>query len=349
MAGGIGSRFWPLSRESRPKQFLDLLGIGKSMLQMTFERFEDIVGSDHIYIVTSDQYEDDILDQLPKLNKDQIISEPARKNTAPCILYAAKKLHQLAENSTMIVSPADHFILEQDIFKDTIDHSVSFLETNDDVLLTLGIQPTKPHTGYGYIQFEETSRRVKRVKTFTEKPSKEFAESFLASGDFLWNSGIFLWKTNAILKAFEEFLPELHSLFEDLDYNSTEEREQIEGAYSLCQNISIDYGILEKHKNVYTVPSYFTWSDLGTWESLYAHRAEGDGANVTNSSLIFPRNVNSSMVHVANKDKLVILQDVEELIVVDTDDALVICHKNSEQKIKEIVRSLQNQDLPEYL
>lgn len=349
MAGGIGSRFWPLSRESRPKQFLDLLGVGKSMLQITFDRFAKAYPKQNILIVTSESYKQEVLNHLPDITPDQVISEPARKNTAPCILYAAQRIQSISPGANMIVTPADHFILEQDDFIKTLEQALHFLDQNEQSILTLGIQPTKPHTGYGYIQYEETPRRIKKVKTFTEKPTHEFAVQFLESGDFLWNSGIFLWSTDTIISSFKRHLPDVYDLFESIDYQTEKEKEQIKNAYSLCQNISIDYGVLEKEQNVYVIPSYFSWSDVGTWEALYDLRLEKEGENVSNATHVLSNQSDKTLVYVSNEKKLVVLQDVSNLIIVDTEDTLIICNKESEQKIKDVVHSLANKQLDEYL
>lgn len=348
MAGGIGSRFWPLSRNKRPKQFLDLLGIGRSLLQMTYDRFHPEFSNNQIFVVTAEEYVDLVQEQLPQLNSSQIIAEPIRKNTAPCIAYSAFKLNEKFPNSTMIVTPADHLILEKDKFLSTIEEGVSFAQKKNS-LLTLGIQPTKPHTGYGYIQFNESKNFIKEVKTFTEKPTLKFAKEFLESGDFLWNSGIFIWNTSRILDSFQKNLPDTFEALKDVKYNSTSESKQIKKAYSTCTSISIDYGILEKDKDIYVLPASFTWSDLGTWEALHEIKQKDDKNNVSNKSTIQLKNVSNSIVHQLGKEKMIILQDVNNLIVVETDDTLVICNKDSEQKIKEIVNSLSANDLDKYL
>ena len=348
MAGGIGSRFWPLSRNEKPKQFLDLLGVGKSLLQMTYERFSELFSEDEIFIVTSDNYVNLVLEQLP-ISRQQIISEPQRKNTAPCIAYSAFKLQSIHPNANMIVSPADHLILEKDDFLMNIQEGLSFLE-QEDALLTLGIQPTKPHTGYGYIQFEEEKdNRFKKVKTFTEKPNLSFAKQFISSGEFLWNSGIFIWSTSKILQSFKTHLPDVYDALADVNYGSDAEETEIQNAYSFCPNISIDYGILEKEKNIYVLPAYFTWSDLGTWEALHDINTEGSNANTTNSTQTRLNNVSNTIVHSLNKEKLVVLQDVDNLIVVDTEDVLLVCNKSSEQKLKEIVNLLSAKNYDEFL
>lgn len=349
MAGGIGSRFWPLSRNKKPKQFLDLLGVGKSLLQMTYERFSELFSEDEIFIVTSDNYVELVLQQIPNISRKQIISEPQRKNTAPCIAYAAFKLQNLHPDSNMVVSPADHLILEKDDFLMNVQEGISFIENND-ALLTLGIKPTKPHTGYGYIQFEEKkNERFKMVKTFTEKPNLGFAKQFISSGEFLWNSGIFIWNTKKILSSFQQYLPDVYEALADVNYGTDTEETEIQNAYSLCPNISIDYGILEKEKNIFVLPTYFTWSDLGTWEALYDINTKNQESNTANTKNIRFNNVKSTIVHELNEDKLVVLQDVENLIVVDTDDVLLVCNKNSEQKLKEIVNLLSAKNFDEYL
>lgn len=348
MAGGIGSRFWPLSRKERPKQFLDLLGVGKSLLQMTYERFSPIFNDDEIFIITSDHYVDLVKQQLPQLNERQILAEPQRKNTAPCIAYAAFKLQSLYPNSNMVVTPADHLILEIDDFLMNIQEGIAFADSTK-TLVTLGIQPTTPHTGYGYIQFSESDDRFKPVKTFTEKPSLEFAKEFIDSGEFLWNSGIFIWNTSTVLKAFQNYMSDVYDAFEQVEFNTEREDAQVRKAYSYCPSISVDYGILEKYEDIYVLPAFFSWSDLGTWQALHEIDQKDEHNNVKNSSRIQLKKVGNSIVHSLDQNKLIVLQDVENLIVVDTEDALVICHKNSEQKLKDIVTSLSTKGLDKYL
>ena len=349
MAGGIGSRFWPLSRNKRPKQFLDLLGIGKSLLQMTYERFAEQYAKDEIFIVTSDWYVDLVRQQLPNISREQIIAEPQRKNTAACVAYTALKLQSIHPNSTMIVSPADHLIIERDHFLNTIKESVDFVQTND-ALVTLGIQPTKPHTGYGYIQFEENKNsRFKEVKTFTEKPNLDYAKQFLESGDFLWNAGIFVWKTKRILEEFKNHLPDVYDALTQVNYGSEFEETEIQNAYSFCPNISIDYGILEKAKDIFVLPAHFTWSDLGTWDALYDLSNKDEDVNVKNHENIKFSSSKNNIVHSLDKNKLIVLKDIENMIVVDTDDALLICNKDSEQKLKDIVKALDTKNYTEYL
>ncbi|MBC7424684.1 MAG: mannose-1-phosphate guanylyltransferase, partial [Ferruginibacter sp.] len=272
MAGGIGSRFWPLSRTDYPKQFLDILNTGRTLIQATYDRFALFIPIENIYIVTAYQYKDIVVKQLPDLDPQNILCEPSRKNTAPCIAYISYKLHQINPEANMICAPADHIILDQTGFKNICMQALYFT-ANIKALVTLGIKPTHPNTGYGYIQYEQqaVSENVFKVKTFTEKPDKELARTFISSGDFLWNAGIFVWQVKNIIKAFEIFLPEMHDVFdaEKLNFSTAGEKDAIERIYPQCTNISIDYGVMEKADNVYIIPSSFGWSDLGTWASAY--------------------------------------------------------------------------------
>ncbi len=349
MAGGVGSRFWPLSREEHPKQFLDLLGIGKSLLQITYNRFLKDFSPSQIYIVTSKQYLDEINSQIPSLPISNILLEPQRKNTAPCILYSSLFLEQHFGDSNLIIVPSDHFILEEDQFLQTIHQGIEFISTNPEVLLTLGIKPTMPHTGYGYIQFLESEEPVKKVKTFIEKPQLSFAKDFLASGDFLWNSGIFLWTTEAILQAFEMYLPDTYNAFKNIDYSDINYFQHLNNAYSQTNNISIDYAVLEKSDQVFVLPSSFSWSDLGTWDSIYNFLPKDNEQNVVQSTYQTIKSSAGNMVHISDLKKLVVLQDVYNLIIVDTEDALLIANKDSEQQIKDVVSSLRTKNLDQFL
>jgi mannose-1-phosphate guanylyltransferase len=272
MAGGIGSRFWPVSRLDYPKQFLDLLNIGKTLIQSTYDRFAKYIPNENIYVVTSLQYKEIVEKQLPQLSPKNILCEPSRKNTAPCVAYVSYKLHQLNPKSNLICAPADHLILDDTSFRKVSLEALEFTEKNN-ALITLGITPLFPNTGYGYIQHEQyaVSDNVYKVKTFTEKPDIELAKKFLISGDFLWNAGIFVWRTKSIINAFEKHLPEIHEIFDGAkkELTTSGERAAIDLIYPQCVNISIDYGILEKADNVYVIPSAFGWSDLGTWGSAY--------------------------------------------------------------------------------
>ncbi|GAB2841179.1 mannose-1-phosphate guanylyltransferase [Ferruginibacter profundus] len=343
MAGGIGSRFWPMSRTDFPKQFLDILNIGRTLIQGTFDRFANFVPAENIYVVTSDQYKDIVAKQLPEIPVQNILCEPSRKNTAPCVAYVSHKLLQLNPEANLICAPADHIILEPENFKTICLAALNFT-ANIKALVTLGIKPTHPNTGYGYIQYEPhaVSENVYKVKTFTEKPDLALAKTFLASGDFLWNAGIFVWQVKNIVAAFEKLLPELNELFdtEKTSFNTAGEKEAIDRIYPQCVNISIDYGIMEKADNVYIIPSSFGWSDLGTWGSAYDNLAKDYLENAVAGDNVVVIDATKNMVHADNK-KLVLLQGLDDFIVVDTKDVLMICKKDKEQEIKEYVAEIK--------
>jgi mannose-1-phosphate guanylyltransferase len=351
MAGGIGSRFWPMSRTNFPKQFLDILNTGRTLIQATFDRFATFIPVENIYIVTADAYRDIVKQQLPDIPEENILCEPSRKNTAPCIAYVSYKLAQLNPDANLICAPADHLILDVEAFKQTCLSALEFTN-NIKALLTLGITPTNPNTGYGYIQFEPlaVSSNVYKVKTFTEKPDRDLAKTFVASGDFLWNAGIFVWQVRNIVKAFEQLLPELHEMFdaEKAHYNTPQEKEAIDRIYPQCVNISIDYGIMEKADNVYVIPSSFGWSDLGTWASAYETIEKDylDNAVAGNQVMIFDATKN--MIHADNK-KLIVVQGLEDYIIVDTKDVLLICQKDKEQEIKEYVAEVKRNKGEKYI
>jgi len=351
MAGGIGSRFWPMSRTNFPKQFLDILNTGKTLIQSTFDRFAAFIPVENIYIVTSDTYKEIVMEQLPLLNPDNILCEPSRKNTAPCVAYISYKLLQLNPEANLICAPADHLILEPEKFQQTCLSALEFT-ANIKALLTLGIKPTNPNTGYGYIQFEQlaVSENVFKVKTFTEKPDRDLAKTFVASGDFLWNAGIFVWQIKNIIKAFENFLPELHELFlnELESFNTEDEGNAIDRIYPQCVNISIDYGIMEKADNVYVIPASFGWSDLGTWASAYDTIEKDYLENAVAGNNVMIIDATKNMVHADNK-KLVLLQGLEDFIVVDTKDVLLICKKDKEQEIKEYVAEVKRNKGEKYI
>ena len=343
MAGGIGSRFWPMSRTDYPKQFLDILNTGRTLIQSTFDRFAFFIPKEHIYIVTTEQYRHIVAEQLPDLPAENILCEPSRKNTAPCIAYISYKLNQINPNANLICAPADHIILEPDNFKKTCLEALHFT-AHIKALVTLGIKPTHPNTGYGYIQYDQmpVSDNVYKVKIFTEKPDKELAETFISSGDFLWNAGIFVWQIKNIIKAFETFLPEMHDVFdaEKNNFNTPGEKEAIERIYPLCVNISIDYGVMEKADNVYIIPSSFGWSDLGTWASAYDNLAKDNLDNALAGSNVMVIDATKNIIHADNK-KLVLIQGLDDFIVVDTPDVLLICKKDKEQAIKEYVAEVK--------
>lgn len=343
MAGGIGSRFWPVSRTSHPKQFLDILGTGRSLIQWTYQRFKHICPQENIYFITNQAYISTLKQQIPELSDAQIISEPSRKNTAPCAAYFAHKMMALNPKANIIMSPADHLIMDERAFERTTYDALDFVSRND-ALLTLGIKPTRPDTGYGYIQYEveEELDKVYRVKTFTEKPSLELARTFLKSGDFLWNSGIFVWNVHTIMSELEKHMPEMNEVFEQAKevYNTPREAEVIGELYAQCTNISIDYGIMEKAKNVYVIPSYFGWSDLGTWESAYENSEKDYLGNAVYGQNVMVIDASECMIKAPDR-KLVVVQGLEQFIVVDTPDVLLICERNREQQIKEYVAEVK--------
>ena len=343
MAGGIGSRFWPLSRTDLPKQFLDILNTGRTLIQATYDRFKMFVPEENIYVVTSNQYKEIVAEQLPHIDPSNILCEPSRKNTAACIAYISYKLLVLNPNANLICAPADHIILNTTAFKNTCLQALHFT-ANIKALVTLGIKPTHPNTGYGYIQYEPfaVSENVFKVKTFTEKPDKELARAFIQSGDFLWNAGIFVWQVKNIVKAFETYLPEMHDVFDagKESFNRENEQQAIEKIYPQCVNISIDYGIMEKADNVFILPSSFGWSDLGTWASAYDNLEKDYLDNAVTGNNVIIIDATNNIVH-ANNKKLLLLQGLDDFIVVDTQDVLMICKKDKEQEIKEYVAEIK--------
>jgi len=343
MAGGIGSRFWPMSRTNYPKQFLDILNIGRTLIQSTYDRFAKFIPKENIYVVTFEDYADIVAEQLPELSKANILCEPSRKNTAPCIAYVSYKIHLLNANANLICAPSDHLITDDNAFIKICNEALKFT-AHIKGLLTLGIKPTHPNTGYGYIQYEPLAvgENIYKVKTFTEKPTVEIAKAFIASGDFLWNAGIFVWQVKNIIKAFEKLLPEIHEVFdaELNNFNTDAEKEAIERIYPLCVNISIDYGIMEKADNVYIMPSSFGWSDLGTWASAFQNLEKDYLENAVVGDNVMIIDATNNLVHASNK-KLVLLQGLNDYVVVDTKDVLLICKKDKEQEIKEYVAEVK--------
>lgn len=343
MAGGIGSRFWPESRTRHPKQFLDLLGTGKSLIQWTYSRFSRICPKENIYFITNQHYIDTLKEQIPEIDERNIISEPSRKNTAPCAAYFAHKIKALNPQANIIMSPADHLIMDDRAFERTTEAALDYVSRHD-ALLTMGIKPSRPDTGYGYIQYEtgDEADSVYKVKTFTEKPSLELARTFLKSGDFLWNSGIFFWNVQTICRELEKHLPEMNEVFllaKDV-YNTADEARVIHELYAQCTNISIDYGIMEKAKNVYVIPSYFGWSDLGTWESAYENSQKDYLGNAVYGDQVMIVDASECMIK-APKGKLLVIQGLEQFIVIDTEDVLLICERGREQQIKEYVAEVK--------
>lgn len=345
MAGGIGSRFWPMSTVQRPKQFLDVLGIGKSLLRMTFERLLHIAPAENIYIVTNANYFSLVKEQLPELNDNQILTEPERKNTAPCITYAAAKIYALNPNATLVVAPSDHLILKEEKFIEIVNTAISTANKHDR-LVTLGIKPTRPDTGYGYIEFVEDGDilpgQVKDVKHFTEKPNRELAEIFLRSGNYYWNSGIFIWRAKTILNALEKFKPELYHLFTDESnkYNTSEEQAYVNASFAACEDISIDFAVMENAKNVDVVLSNFDWSDLGTWGSLYSHLEKDYNGNAVIGDNVHMINSENCIVNLPN-NKLALIQGLENYIIVESDNMLMILNQHDEQNLKKYMTPME--------
>lgn len=351
MAGGIGSRFWPKSRTRYPKQFLDILNTGKSLIQWTYERYAAFIPKENIFVVTSDEYTSIVQKQLPELAAENILAEPSRKNTAPCIAYISFKLLQKDPDASLIVAPSDHLILDNESFRAITLQALDFV-SHIKSLVTLGINPTYPNTGYGYIQHDAmtVAEGIYKVKTFTEKPNLELAKTFLASGDFLWNAGIFVWQVKNVVKAFELYQPEMFELFDGAknDYNTGGEKAAIDKIYPLCTNISIDVAIMEKADNVYVIPSSFGWSDLGTWNSAYDNLEKDYLGNAVAGDNVIVIDATKCMIS-SPHDKLMVLQGLDDFIVVDTKDVLLICKKDKEQAIKEYVAEVKRNKGEKYL
>lgn len=348
MAGGVGSRFWPMSRTAHPKQFMDILGTGRTLLQETYDRFLKLCPIENIFIVTNDAYVGLVKEQIKGIAPGNILSEPSRKNTAPCVAYAVYKIAQLNPDALTVIAPSDHLIIKEDTFVKAI--KACFLKAaSEDCLVTLGIRPSRPDTGYGYIQYVESEAkendiRIKKVKTFTEKPDLEMAKFFLKSGDFLWNSGIFIWSVKSAIAAFEKHSPDLDTIFKEGNsaYNTPKEAEFIVKAYSSCKNISIDYAIMEKAENVYVRSSIIGWSDLGTWGSLYDHIKHDTNKNAVVGKNVMIYDSKNCIVNVS-KNKLVVMQGLEDYIVVESDEILLICKKEDEQQIRTFVNDVKIQ------
>lgn len=345
MAGGIGSRFWPMSKVTFPKQFLDILGTGETLIQQTFNRLQRVCPKENILIVTNKNYKDLCLEQLPNVIESNILCEPAMRNTAPCVAYAAFKIQSMNENANMIIAASDHIILKEDEFVRVANDCLEVVAKND-ILLTLGITPSRPDTGYGYIQFTteklDNHQRIRKVKTFTEKPNQELALNFLDSGDFLWNSGMFVWSAKSITLAFRKQLRDMYDVFEQGKqfYNTSKETEFIDRIFPGCKNISIDYGIMEKSENVYVYPTDLGWSDLGTWGSLYAHLDLDENRNAVQGNKVMLYDSADNIIKVPN-DKVVVMQGMNGYIVVENEGILLICKKENEQQIKQFVADLK--------
>jgi len=346
MAGGIGSRFWPMSRTAHPKQFLDILGTGQTLLQQTYNRFLPLCPKENIFVVTNEMYKNLVQEQLKDIPEKNILCEPARKNTAPCVAYSCYKIYQINPDANIVVAPSDHLILKENTFIKAIK-SCFKKASADNCLVTLGIKPSRPDTGYGYIQSQtsdkkESDSRIKKVKTFTEKPDLEMAKFFMQSGDFLWNSGIFIWTAKSIVQAFEKNLPDMHTIFHEglTKFNTPEEAEFIKQAYSRCKNISIDYGVMEKADNAYVRSSVIGWSDLGTWGSLYNHIKKDANENAVVGKNVMMYDSKKCIVNVSD-GKLAVIEGLEDYIIVDYDNILLICKKQDEQQIRTFVNDVK--------
>ncbi|HKM93058.1 MAG TPA: mannose-1-phosphate guanylyltransferase [Prolixibacteraceae bacterium] len=346
MAGGIGSRFWPLSKTSSPKQFLDILGTGETLIQQTYRRLLKICKPENFLIVTNRDYREQVLEQLPNLTEEQILCEPLRRNTAPCIAYASYKIKTKNPEANIIVAPSDHLITKEDDFILQLKNGLKFVSEND-ALLTLGIKPSRPETGYGYIQINdkvafEGVNNLHKVKTFTEKPDLKMAKVFVESGEFFWNSGIFLWSLKSINKAFEKYLPDVNELFvkgEKYFYTNSEAA-FLNKTYSECRNISIDYGLMEKADNVYVLTADFGWTDLGTWGSLWDNSTKDENGNAVTGKDIRLYDSKNCIVN-SSGDKLIVVQGLEDFIVAQSNNTIMICKKEDEQHIRQIVNDVK--------
>jgi mannose-1-phosphate guanylyltransferase len=338
MAGGVGSRFWPYSKSNKPKQFLDVLGTGRTLLQMTFDRFREIAPAEQFYVVTNQAHASLVSEQLPELLEHQILAEPIRKNTAACLAYAAYKISNLDPNATMVVAPADHLILQEGRFLQTLVTSIAAAQVQNR-LLTIGIKPNRPETGYGYIQYlqNEEDKEVLKVKTFTEKPNLKLATTFLESGDFVWNSGMFVWKAESLIHAFRKYMPDLADVFEEgkSQFGTSTETDFIATIYTTLKNISIDYGIMEKSDQVYVVLGDFGWSDIGSWQSLHELRAKDDQNNVVEANALLYETENCYIK--TDSDKLVVVQGLDHYLINESDNVLLICKLDAENKFRDFV------------
>ncbi len=342
MAGGIGSRFWPVSTTEFPKQFHDMLGTGQTLLQKTFSRLEGLIPSENINILTNDRYIDIVLEQLPSVTSKQVVLEPAMRNTAPCILFSALKIQKENPDALMLVAPSDHWIEDEAAFLKDVETCFDACE-KDDKLMTLGINPTFPNTGYGYIEYDkETSETIKKVNQFREKPDYETAKKFIAEGNFVWNAGIFIWSVKSIVESFQKNLPEMYTLFSGgIDkLNTSEERKFVLDNYEKSENISIDYGILEKSENVFVKKAMFDWNDLGTWGALHDKLTKDENENAVVRAKLYLKDASGNMIF-TSKEKLVVLDGIKDYIVVDKEDVLMIYPKEKEQDIKTLLTEIK--------
>jgi mannose-1-phosphate guanylyltransferase len=342
MAGGIGSRFWPVSRKSLPKQFIDILGTGESLIAQTYKRFEQIVPTENIFIVTNEEYEGLVKEHIPGISADNILLEPLARNTAPCIAYASMVIAAKDPNACCIVAPSDHLITNEPEFVRIINASFEFAAKFDS-LITLGIKPTRPDTGYGYIQFNTlpSGQGFHEVKTFTEKPTLEIAQTFLDSGEFLWNAGIFAWSVKSIISRLEKHIPEVYQLFSEIDFSQPGFYKKLEQAYGQCPSISIDYGVMEKDESVFVYPATFGWNDLGTWKSLWDVSQRNDQQTAVIGKGIHTYNSAGRLIF-SGTGRVVITNGVENLVIVDSEDVLLVMSKDREQELRNIVNDMRD-------
>jgi mannose-1-phosphate guanylyltransferase len=355
MAGGVGSRFWPLSRMNNPKQFLDIMGVGKTLIQQTFDRFSKIVPRENIIIVTNEIYKDITIEQL-EIRESQVLLEPMRKNTAPCIAYANFRILKENPDANIVVAPSDHLVNNEEEFLHVAQQALDFTASNN-VLLTIGIKPSRPDTGYGYIQvsnepteLEMPCPEMKKVKTFTEKPELAMAKIFCESGEFFWNSGMFFWSLSSIMQAFDAYMPSISNQFQkQIDQlGADRELEAVANIYAQCRNISIDYAVMEKADNVYVLCADFGWSDIGTWRSLYANQRKDKNRNAVVGNNVFLYDTEGCEINI-HPQKLAVIQGLEDIIVVQTDDVLLICKKDEEQRIKDFVNNVKLEKGDDYI
>ncbi len=342
MAGGVGSRFWPVSTQDFPKQFHDMLGTGDTLIQKTFHRLAQLIPEENIFILTNERYNDLVFEQLPTVTKRQVVLEPAMRNTAPCILYASLKIQKENEDAVMIVAPSDHWIEDEKAFSDNVKAAFDFCESNS-ALMTLGITPTFPNTGYGYIEYDKSSQKeIKSVNQFREKPDYETAKSFIDQGNFLWNAGIFMWSAKTVVAAFKNNQPKLFELFEKgySVYNTEFEDDFIKENYVKAENISVDYALMEKSENVYVIPATFDWNDLGTWGSLYDKLDKDENNNAIVNAKALTDDSNGNMIRTKG-DKVVVVDGLKDYIIVDKDEVLLIFPKAKEQDIKKVLQNVK--------
>ncbi|WP_338733165.1 mannose-1-phosphate guanylyltransferase [Mangrovimonas cancribranchiae] len=343
MAGGVGSRFWPVSTQDYPKQFHDMLGTGDTLIQKTFHRLSQLIPQENIFILTNEKYNNLVLEQLPEVKQRQVVLEPAMRNTAPCILYASLKIQKENPNAVTIVAPSDHWIEDEKAFINNVEESFEFCAKND-ALITLGIQPTFPNTGYGYIEFDKTTTQsIKPVNQFREKPDYQTAKSFISQGNFLWNAGIFMWSVESVISAFKNNQPELFELFQKgyAYYNTKKEYDFILENYAKAENISVDYAVMEKSENVFVLPATFDWNDLGTWGSLYDKLEKDTNNNAVVNAKTLVNEASGNMIR-SNKDKIVVVDGLNDYIIVDKDEVLLIFPKAKEQNIKQVLQNVKD-------